>query len=958
MKRLRFVVAAFAAAALVLRSAWATETPARWVVDNFPTAEAGRDRVSLDGAWELRRDPAGHTEPARWIDTAGRFPESVLVPGAPQAQGIGAPATAQRTDFREGYWIRRSFRMVALPRGQRAWLRLGGVFPAADVWLNGAFLGEVRGSRVPLRADATDALLAGPNTVALHIHEPSSPRLDGVWDWSGIPHWNGPYRPIDIELTPALCLVDACVRPMLGSGDVEVSGRLSEPAPDGSMAVLRVLDGTRVMGTAEVRLRSGAESLEARVPVAKPEPWSPWSPKLYRLEVRLRGAGGAAREDRVGVRFGFREIERRGADLCLNGVPLFLRCYGDDQLYPETLAPPASVAWYRDRLRVARAFGMNAAKSCVECFPEEYLAAADELGLLIIEELPSGLDGQHRERRHAADPEYRAMLTPEVERIVQATRNHPSVVAYSMASELGYGSQTQESFAYFSGELPRRVSALAPGALTIDCTGYTVDGEGPASRIDTGKGPRETDAYVAGPPAWAMEPLRHAANSTDGLRPFILHEFNWWSCYPDVAAAERYDGAQLRPFWFDLLRDTARRGGQEGLVGSYHRASEHLQAACRKDGIEYARRQPEVDGFILWLITDLAQWSEGLLDDFWAPKGVSAANFLRSNGDSVVLLAEDERRCFAMGDSVRLPLMVSHFGQRELTDARVTWSAEGGPVHARGDAALGRVAMGSRTPAGTVELRFPARQKGYVVHLSTVLADGCRVNDNEWDLFVMPRAVHPAVEACGRGESGSHADGVFLRVGEGATGEVPPSARLVVAERLDDGLCRWLADGGRALVLSAGGTMDPAEPAYADQALYRLFRTVPWNVGPGNSGTLIEPHAALSSFPHGRWCDLQFVGLLSGALPLNFEPWRTYGVTPIIRAIDWYQANKNHAYLLECQVGRGRALVSTMRLLPATPDRPEARALLDGCMRYLLRDSLPGVASIPPAEFARLAGAR
>ena len=47
-----------------------------------------------------------------------------------------------------------------------------------------------------------------------------------------------------------------------------------------------------------------------------------------------------------------------------------------------------------------------------------------------------------------------------------------------------------------------------------------------------------------------------------------------------------------------------------------------------------------------------------------------------------------------------------------------------------------------------------------------------------------------------------------------------------------------------------------------------------------------------------------------------------------------------------------------MRLHPATADRLEARVLLDGLMRYLLRPGLPLTASLPPDEFLRLAEER
>ena len=56
----------------------------------------------------------------------------------------------------------------------------------------------------------------------------------------------------------------------------------------------------------------------------------------------------------------------------------FIRAFGDDQYYPDTLCPPANKNWYITRLKTARQYGMNASKGCVETLPQEYIEAADE----------------------------------------------------------------------------------------------------------------------------------------------------------------------------------------------------------------------------------------------------------------------------------------------------------------------------------------------------------------------------------------------------------------------------------------------------------------------------------------------------------------------------------------------------------------------------------------------------
>ena len=101
---------------------------------------------------------------------------------------------------------------------------------------------------------------------------------------------------------------------------------------------------------------------------------------------------------------------------------------------------------------------------------------------------------------------------------------------------------------------------------------------------------------------------------------------------------------------------------------------------------------------------------------------------------------------------------------------------------------------------------------------------------------------------------------------------------------------------------------------YGKSNFYPLFRTIPWNAGSsGNSGTLISDHPAMAAFPHEGMCDLPFVGMMRGFLPMEFEPLRQHGVAPIIRGIDHYRSNRNNAYLLEFAVGKGKVLVCSLR---------------------------------------------
>jgi hypothetical protein len=524
------------------------------------------------------------------------------------------------------------------------------------------------------------------------------------------------------------------------------------------------------------------------------------------------------------------------------------------------------------------------------------------------------------------------------------------VIAYSMSSELEFSQQTQASFNFFSQQLPARSRQLAPHALVIDCTGYLTTEQ-------TDKGRRGTDFYASIHPKWKKEVLDETDIATDGKHPTILHEYNWWSCYPDPADRRKYATAQLIPYWLDTLEQTAWANGQGELIRTYRENSLWLQALARKDGIEYARRSAAVEGYILWLLIDFGHWSEGLLDDFWNPKNVAPEEFLQSNGETVILLAQEGDRCLRMGERARIPLAISHYGETDLDGSVLDWHVAGGIESQHGRFVIGQVPRGGLTRAGSAEFSLPSAATAYQFELRVALQhNGHGVNTNHWSFWAFPPAAAWIRTAGTPATAGTVTDdGVFLRLGTAATAAIPQQAAVVVADAVDEALVDYVAEGGRCLLQSRGAVIENTAVYHGATTFYGIFRTIPWNAGTsGNSGTLISHHPALADFPHEGKCDLPFLHMILGRLPMEFSPLRRYGVTPIIRNIDHYIANRSNAYLLEFRVGKGQVLVTSLGILEHLAARVEVRYLLGCLLDYLNGTPFAGAATVPKEEFRRL----
>ncbi len=930
----------------------ASESGEAFLTDVFSLREGYRQSVSLDGVWEFRRDKEGIGKDRGWHEGKDSFKDTITIPGAPQAQGIGDSDGRQKHAFFEPFWVRRTFALPGIAADKCIWLRIGGIFPAAEIYLNGRYVGYTKSSRTQQRVDVTSFLNSGQtNLVAIKVCDLPELRMDGIFEWRELSMvWSGVYRSLALEVTDSVSVVDVHVQPRLASKSVHVNVECSRVAAEPVLVNVEVRDGDDRLGSATVHVPAGQVVLETDVNLSHFTTWSPSHPKLYTLDVAVRNTVKGEPVDRVPIRFGMREISTTNDKFYLNGKPLYVRCFGDMQLYLDTLAPPHDKNWYLPRLRRAQQYGLNMAKSCVEVFTQDFIEAADEAGVMIIQEFPFGV-GPLRANRYKIDESFRRYFSSELPGLVKVTRNHPSIVAYSMSSELEFANQTQESFNFFSRDLCRQTKRLAPHALVIDCTGY-LDAE------TTTKGVRITDFYASIIPTWCKEVLDETPVNSDRKHPTILHEFNWWSCYPDPRDKPKYADTQMLAAWFDLAVQTARDNGQEEFIPTYRRISLRMQALCRKDGLEYARRCPNVEGYILWSLIDFHQYVEGLLDDFWEPKNVSATEMLKSTGDTVIVLAQEGNRCLPLGTHSSIPLAISHYGENDLSDSLLRWKLGKGPLAITGEIRVPVLQPGELTQAGVVEFDLPQTELAYSFELEVGLFhDGSMVNTNNWSFWAFPQTEDSLVDAVVAKKPAALAGSVFIRRGASGTA-IPANVELVVTDFIDTTLADYLQAGGKCVLFSRGSAIENTACYYQTTTFYPLFRSIPWNAGPGNSGTVINRHPALQAFPCDEMCDLQFIWMIRGVLPMEFGPLRKYGALPIIRAIDWYRKNMNNAYLLEFNVGSGKVLATTLGVLPNADKRIEARYLLRCLADYAKGESFKPSANVPRAEFLKWFSAR
>jgi beta-galactosidase/beta-glucuronidase len=158
--------------------------------------------------------------------------------------------------------------------------------------------------------------------------------------------------------------------------------------------------------------------------ILKPSLWSPESPELYELELRLNGID----EDKY-IRFGIRQITRKGINIFLNNKPIkFKGICLHEELVPYGRHYPKEER-RKDVIKIKN-MGFNAIRSAHYSHDEILLNIADEEGIILFEEVPIYWDCSFKKRKMIK------LAFKMIQELIYRDFNHPSVVAWSVGNEI------------------------------------------------------------------------------------------------------------------------------------------------------------------------------------------------------------------------------------------------------------------------------------------------------------------------------------------------------------------------------------------------------------------------------------------------------------------------------------------------------------------------------------------
>lgn len=307
----------------------------------------------------------------------------------------------------------RKFIYVKQSDDERMILKIGAANYICRVFINKKYVGMHRGGSTPCYFDITD-YLEHDNRIILQVDNTRRnnqvPTIDTDWF-----NYGGIYRDIELIRVPKIHIKDfrVALEPDSNFSKVNVSVAMSENYSGTAKFKINELGISQ-----NIDVNNGVGKL---VFDAKPELWSPEEPKLY--EVILECAG-----DKVSDKVGFREIRVRGMDVVLNGQSLFLRgisCHEDSIKNGKALTDEERL----ENIHMAKELGCNFMRVAHYPHSERMSQLADEIGLLLWEEIPVywGIHFDSEDTYNDAENQLKELITRDY--------NRASVIIWSVGNE-------------------------------------------------------------------------------------------------------------------------------------------------------------------------------------------------------------------------------------------------------------------------------------------------------------------------------------------------------------------------------------------------------------------------------------------------------------------------------------------------------------------------------------------
>lgn len=354
-------------------------------------------------------------------------------------------------------------KLLEIPKnweGTSVYLEFEGVMVACNIYCNGIPAGRHEGGYTPFTVEITEAVRFGEENVI--VAEVDSRELENIPPFGNVVDYltyGGIYREVWLYTAGPVRLERLwlnCPDPLAEKKTLRCDCEIT--AEKGWEGILELIllspDHTEVKKREEkITVEPGPQ----KIPLAFEGLWgiSLWdtkNPVLYQVEARLKEEEGSECCSFCSSRFGFREARFTAEGFFLNGKKEKLIGLNRHQSWPYVgYAMPKRIQ-RRDAQLLREELGCNMVRTSHYPQSRHFLDACDELGLLVMEEIPGW--------QHIGNEEWKQHSLEDVKAMITRDYNRPSVVLWGVRIN---ESQDDHSFYERTNALAR---ALDPGRQT------------------------------------------------------------------------------------------------------------------------------------------------------------------------------------------------------------------------------------------------------------------------------------------------------------------------------------------------------------------------------------------------------------------------------------------------------------------------------------------------------------
>ena len=714
------------------------------------------------------------------------------------------------------------------------------------------------------------------------------------------------------------------------------------------------------------KYESNRSKLSTDFTIENPLLWSLSSPELYdyRADIYYSDGEKGIKEGK----FAFREISKNEKNILLNGKPVFIRGFirGAKAHDHANLLGLSLKDFYLKNLKEAKKFGFNFVRFHSVVPEEELFEAADEVGMLVHVELRPPHDIYNNLEEMVTTGK---AIVPEefIEETVNKCFNHPSLCVYCIGNEIKRASESDIR------AVREKIEELDGTRLFLDtCAWGKNNREGVdmdvqhlsyyfpygshAGMYDDTDNLLVVSSDETTPLLTDGENAR-VARSLYFKVPLIAHEVCHYTALRDFYALKAKfikSGAPM-PWWVDEEIKMIEAKGYKDLFPEMYKASKKFQFECWKTAYEEMRSSKLLGGFhfLQFADTDAYENSNGVVDCFDDEDGVLPSDFLRFNGDRV-LIAKLGMRCFFAGDAITVPVVFSNLGEDDVKAADFSFELlQGDKTVASGAMKNIDVSRKGTYQICKINLKVPAEVNNSQLKLVAKLTCGGETySQNEWTIWAFEKTAKT-----------TYAEFVSSE-----------TENALITDDIEKAFCSLETGKNVCLIYRAALTrhrlkMTEERPKYAFKASWNRFKPVIWDRGTNFGGLCDDKTLNKFGFASNKFYDFNFGVISEDCDKIILDD---FPIKPdvIVRGIDkssrdrfdaykdcynlpelmYDRTLRDYGYMFSLKVGSGKLLVCGLNLCGLDNNEPSSVGMTNFIKNYLSSEEFSPESEISLSE--------